>query len=100
MTIVPACAARPCIAALLLLSASLATAFAQFPATLTLPSNGAVVSSPVTSPATRYRITVEGSYSMWPQFLDCHGVDGAYVYDVPQEEIDAYRWPPETIKIG
>ncbi len=75
-------------------------AAAQFPVALTLRSDGSLVQSPVTSASTRYRITVEGSYSMWPQFQDCHGVDAAYVYDVPQEEIDAWRWPPETITIG
>jgi hypothetical protein len=35
---------------------------------------------------------------MWPQFVDCHGVDASYVYDVPPEEINSLKWPPDTIR--
>lgn len=71
---------------------------AQFPVTLTLQARDAqVVQSPPTRPDARYRITVEGTYSQWPQFSDCHGVDAIWVYDVPQEEIDAFRWPPKQV---
>lgn len=71
---------------------------AQFPVTLTLNARSAdaVVTPPTRSDA-RYRITVRGTYSQWPQFTDCHGVDAVWVYDVPQEEIDAYRWPPKKV---
>ncbi|MBK6291718.1 MAG: VWA domain-containing protein [Ignavibacteria bacterium] len=73
-------------------------AMAQFPVTLTLDARSAdpVVTPPTRSDA-RYRITVSGTYSQWPQFADCHGVDAVWVYDVPQEEIDAFRWPPKQI---
>ena len=71
---------------------------AQFPVTLQLPAgSGQPVRTPPTRPDARYRITVTGTYSQWPQFTDCHGVDGVWVYDVPKEEIDAYRWPPKTV---
>lgn len=70
------------------------TALAQFPVSLNLKSDGSTVSSPTTQLNKRYRITVDGTYSMWPQFPDCHGVDAAYVWDVPQEEIDKFSWPP------
>jgi hypothetical protein len=75
-----------------------APAQAQFPITLTLPSGSpdAVVTPPTRSDA-RYRVTVRGTYSQWPQFKDCHGVDAVWVYDVPQEEIDAFRWPPQKV---
>ena len=71
---------------------------AQFPVTLQLNArSGDVITTPPTKSNARYRITVTGTYSQWPQFTDCHGVDAAWVYDVPKEEIDAYRWPPATI---
>jgi hypothetical protein len=74
------------------------TARAQFPVTLSLDArNPLVVASPPTRPGFTYRITVSGTYSQWPQFADCHGVDAVWVYDVPQEEIDAFRWPPKEI---
>lgn len=75
-----------------------ASALAQFPVTLTLDArNPGVVASPPTRPGFTYRITVSGTYSQWPQFTDCHGVDAVWVYDVPQQEIDAFRWPPKEI---
>jgi hypothetical protein len=73
------------------------TAYSQFPAKLDVNSSGEIVSSPTTTTGQKYRITVTGTYSMWPLFSDCHGVDAAYVYDVPQEEIDTYKWPPKEI---
>lgn len=84
----------------LLFVAGSALGWAQFPATYTVPATGAVVTTAVTDTFRLYRITVTGSYSMWPQFTDCHGVDGGYVYDVPQEEIDNLRWPPPVLKVG
>ncbi|MBU3742583.1 MAG: VWA domain-containing protein [Candidatus Kapabacteria bacterium] len=73
------------------------SAKAQFPVTLNLPAtSGTPVVTPPTRADARYRITVSGTYSQWPQFSDCHGVDAVWVYDVPQEEIDALRWPPKT----
>ncbi len=70
---------------------------AQFPVNISINSKGTLSATPSTKTNAVYRITVEGTYSMWPQYSDCHGVDGAYVYDVPQEEIDNFRWPPEKI---
>jgi len=55
------------------------------------------VVTPPTRSGARYRITVQGSYSQWPQFANCRGVDAVWVYDVPQEEIDAFRWPPRKV---
>lgn len=81
-----------------LLTALSLPAGAQFPVTLTLDSRSAEpVLSPPTRPNARYRITVQGRYSQWPQFSDCRGVDAVWVYEVPQEEIDAFRWPPSSI---
>ncbi len=85
------------LASIVLISMS---AFSQFPANLKVNSDGTISNSPTTVEGKRYRITVEGTYSMWPQFTDCRGVDAAYVYEVPQEEIDAYRWPPQVIQLG
>lgn len=74
------------------------SALGQFPVTLTVDSrSGDVVLSPPTQRNARYRITVEGTYSQWPGFPDCHGVDAVWVYDVPVQEVDALRWPPRTI---
>lgn len=74
------------------------TLHAQFPVTLQLDArSGSILTTPPTKSNARYRITVTGTYSQWPQFTDCHGVDAAWVYDVPKEEIDAYRWPPASI---
>ncbi len=71
---------------------------AQFPVKLTLSSRSAdAVVTPPTRSGARYRITVQGSYSQWPQFANCRGVDAVWVYDVPQEEIDAFRWPPRKV---
>jgi hypothetical protein len=71
---------------------------AQFPVTRVLNSRSAdAVETPPTRTNARYRVTVRGTYSQWPQFGDCHGVDAVWVYDVPQEEIDAYRWPPRRV---
>jgi Mg-chelatase subunit ChlD len=72
--------------------------FAQFPITLKLDArSGTPVLSPPTKQGYRYRITVSGTYSQWPQFSDCKGVDAVWIYDVPQEEIDGLRWPPEEL---
>ena len=71
---------------------------AQFPVKLTLSSRSAdAVVTPPTRSGARYRITVQGSYSQWPQVANCRGVDAVWVYDVPQEEIDAFRWPPRKV---
>ena len=70
---------------------------AQSPEHLSLPADGSKIFSAPTDAGIRYRITVEGTYSMWPQFKDCHGVDAVYVYDVPQAEYDAFRWPPKSL---
>jgi hypothetical protein len=67
---------------------------AQFPQTLRLDATAAtIVRSAATRPGWQYTITVTGTYSMWPQHA-AYGVDAAYVYDVPQEEVAALRWPP------
>lgn len=71
----------------------------DFPLTIKLQSDGTIHSSSSTDPNKIYIITVEGTYSMWPQFEDCRGVDAAYIYEVPKEEIDNLRWPPEKIII-
>jgi len=44
----------------------------------------------------RYRIIVQGTYSMW-NTIDSSGIDGAYIYKAPQNELDKLRWPPEKI---
>ena len=44
----------------------------------------------------RYRIIVQGTYSMW-NVNDSTGIDGAYIYKAPQNELDKLRWPPEKI---
>jgi Mg-chelatase subunit ChlD len=67
---------------------------------ITLKPDGVPVYSQPTDTGKKYLITIEGTYTMWPQFTDCHGVDAVYVYDVPQEEIDQFRWPPQKIKVG
>ncbi|MCX6148676.1 MAG: VWA domain-containing protein [Candidatus Kapabacteria bacterium] len=64
-----------------------------------LANSPSIISTPTTKKDARYKIIVEGTYSMWPQYSDCHGVDAVYVYDVPQVEIDAYRWPDDTLNI-
>ncbi len=74
--------------------------FAQFPIKIEVNSDGSISESPVTKEGVKYIITITGTYSMWPQFEDCHGADAGYVYDVPQEEIDNLRWPPEYIEVG
>lgn len=72
-----------------------ASTLAQFPQTLVLEATApTIVSSAQTRAGWQYTITVTGTYSMWPPY-DSYGVDGAYVYDVPEEEINAFRWPPE-----
>ncbi len=68
---------------------------AQFPYKTTLQANdGTIVKSPATIKGKSYTITVSGTYSMWPTYNN-YGVDAAYLYDVPQEEINALRWPPQ-----
>jgi Mg-chelatase subunit ChlD len=82
---------------LTLLLAAAASASAQFPQTLRLEATSpAIVSSAPTRAGWQYTITVTGTYSMWPPY-DSYGVDAGYVYDVPQEEVLALRWPPEVI---
>ena len=76
------------------------SSYGQVTEKLDLISDGNIFLSQPTKANDLYRITVEGTYSMWPQYADCHGVDGLYVYDVPQEEIDAFRWPPKSFKIA
>jgi hypothetical protein len=72
----------------------------NFPFKVILNANSpTIISSPVTKNNSRYKIIVEGTYSMWPQYTNCHGVDASYVYDVPQAEIDAFRWPDDTLNI-
>ena len=44
----------------------------------------------------RYRIIVQGTYSMW-NTIDSSGIDGAYIYKAPKDELDNLRWPPEKI---
>ena len=44
----------------------------------------------------RYRIIIQGTYSMW-NVNDSSGIDGAYIYKVPQDELEKLRWPPERI---
>ncbi len=71
---------------------------AQFPARITLnAASGDVKTSPQTMIGKKYRITVQGQYSQWTGFSDCHGVDAVWVYDVPQEEYDNFKFPPKSI---
>lgn len=89
---------RTTIALLAIIVCTGTSLYAQFPVTLQLEArSGGILTSPPTKRDARYRITVSGSYAQWPQFPDCHGVDAVWVYDVPKEEIDAYRWPPASI---
>lgn len=67
-------------------------------------TDGRIYYSDSTEAGVEYIITVEGSYSMWPQYNDqnnigCIGADACYIYDVPKEEMDAFRWPPDSINI-
>lgn len=82
---------------LLFVLLSYSTALAQFPVSIKLdaksPSQKFTAS---TQKGLKYRITVSGTYSQWPQYKG-QGVDAAYVYSVPQEEINALRWPPKEI---
>lgn len=73
--------------------------FAQFPVSIEVRSNGQIFQSPNTKVGAKYSIIVEGTFSIWPQFTDCRGFDGAYVYEAPKEEIDGLRWPPEYIDV-
>lgn len=72
--------------------------YGQFPFRTVLKANsGQVIVTPKTDSLKKYRITVQGTYSQWTGFKDCHGVDAVWVYDVPQEEIDNFRFPPKTV---
>lgn len=69
---------------------------AQFPVTLTIDArNTSALITPPTRTDARYRITVSGTYSQWPRLGGCFGVDAVWFYDVPREEIGAFRWPPK-----
>ena len=71
---------------------------AQFPETISVPSfTGKPVQSSVLKPGVRYKVTVSGTYSMWRWLpnIDSIGVDANYIYDAPQSEIEAMRWPEE-----
>lgn len=88
---------RSLLRCLLLLLAPTCTSLAQFPQTLELDATApTIISSAPTRAGWQYTITVSGTYSMWPPY-DSYGVDGAYVYDVPEEEVTALRWPPAVI---
>lgn len=76
-----------------------ASSFAQFPLTLEVDSKGNIFQSPNTKVGAKYIYRFEGTFSIWPQFTDCRGFDGAYVYEAPKEEVDGLRWPPETIEV-
>ncbi|MBC8146228.1 MAG: VWA domain-containing protein, partial [bacterium] len=85
---------RPIQLSLFLFIILVSSAHAQFPQTLRLDATApTIVRSVSTRPGWQYIVTVSGTYSMWPTYQS-HGVDGAYVYDVPAEEIQAFRWPP------
>ncbi len=71
----------------------------QYPMRIELPSDGSIWESAITDTSKTYIIEVQGTYSMWSQFTECYGVDAAYVYDVPKEEIDNLRWPPQEIEV-
>lgn len=71
--------------------------FAQFPQTLNLDArDGRVVYSNQTRASVLYTITIEGTYSMWPQY-DARGVDASYVYDVPAAILAELKWPPPSL---
>jgi Mg-chelatase subunit ChlD len=73
------------------------TAKAQSNQILLLPAiSSDIVCSEPTEVGAKYTITVTGTYSMWPQYSG-YGVDAAFVYDVPAEEINALRWPPQRL---
>jgi uncharacterized protein YegL len=70
---------------------------AQFPQILPLDSrDGRVLHSFQTRPSVLYTITIEGTYSMWPQY-DARGVDACYVYDVPAAILAELKWPPTSL---
>lgn len=70
------------------------TAHAQFPQSLQLNATApTIIRSATTRAGWQYTITVTGTYSMWPSY-SARGVDAEYVYDVPQQEVQAFRWPP------
>lgn len=65
--------------------------------TIILDSKSAeIVESSATVVGQKYTITISGTYSMWPSY-DSYGVDATYLYDVPHEEINALRWPPQEL---
>ena len=70
---------------------------AQFPSTLQVDAKGTLFKSSKTLIGAKYKIRVEGTFSILPQFSDCKGFDATYVYEAPKEEIDNFRWPPEEI---
>jgi hypothetical protein len=75
------------------------TAFAKAQSIDTLYLNAndpSIIESEPTQAGVTYTITITGTYSMWPSY-DGYGLDAAYLYDVPQEEINALRWPPQEI---
>ncbi len=60
---------------------------------LTVKPDGTIYQTKPTEDGHTYRITVEGTYSMWPEFTDCHGVDAVYIYDVPETLRKSGKWP-------
>jgi hypothetical protein len=69
---------------------------AQFSETLKVKANtGTPVFSTLLKSGVKYRITVSGSYSIWPEYLG-NGIDAAYIYDVPKSRIDNKLWPAEA----
>ena len=46
-----------------------------------------------------YTITVNGTYSMWPEYT-AYGVDAMYVYIVPSKQLNGGFWPMESYAIN
>lgn len=55
--------------------------------------DGKIYQSAPTIAGHPYRITVEGTYSMWSEYTDSTGVDAVYIYDVPEAQRKAGTWP-------
>lgn len=68
---------------------------ASFPQLLKIKANsGKPVISEKLQSGKRYRITLKGEFSIWPEQM-ANGIDAAYVYDAPISRIANNQWPAE-----
>ncbi len=68
---------------------------ADFPQLLKIKANsGSSIASEELRSGKRYRITLKGEFSIWPEQLG-NGIDAGYVYDAPISRIANNQWPAE-----